>query len=363
MFAEARPDRAARFPLGHAHMPRLPLLALVLLLAPVRARAQTPDNKPPVLNPDTLAAAVSREYPPELIKRQLGGVVRVRLRVTPQGTVDSAQLAIPTGDTALDAAAVRVAHALRFTPARRGGEPVALWAVMPIEFRVPAKVVPNLKKQGQVQRLDLVNAQALTEAMRTRYPEGAGALGLLAHVTLRLAVDSAGLVQRVALDSTSCSDYFDRAATELAGTMRFPVRATGDTATERLTAIALTFGPDSPWTGFPGDSVRRASFRDRTKFYTVAPVLINRDEVRALLASSYPVELRDRGVGGSVLVQVRIDEQGMPERRLVVRSSGACAIDMAALQVVAGMRFSPGLLDEKPVRVWVRLPIIYKISR
>ncbi len=355
-------------------MPRLSLLACLLLLASVRARAQTPDNRPPVLsNPDTLAAAIAREYPPELLKRQIGGVVHVRLHVTAEGAVDSASVATATGDTALDAAAVRVARSMRFTPALRDGGPVALWAVMPIEFRVPTTVVTDLKRRGPVRRLELANAEAVKDAMRARYPEAAGAIGLLAHVSLRLAVDSEGQVQRVALDSTSCFEYFDEAALQLAGTMRFPARSAGDTASERLTALALTFSPDSPWIAFPGDSTHgRSRFTlpgkaqggsrsDSSDHHTaVAPELINRDAVRALLLRSFPSDLREQRVGGDVFVDVLINEQGVPERRLVVRSSGVCALDMVALRVAAGMRFSPGQLDGKPRRVWIRLPVKFK---
>ncbi len=130
-----------------------------------------------------------------------------------------------------------------------------------------------------------------------------------------------------------------------------------------LTGIALTFSPDSPRNDFPGDSAPRGAPLDISAHHTTAsPELINRDEVRRLLIRYYPNELKEEGIGGDVLVDMRVDEQGLPDRRLVARSSGICRLDMAALRVVAGMRFSPAQRDGKPVRFWIRLPILYRSS-
>ena len=94
--------------------------------------------------------------------------------------------------------------------------------------------------------------------------------------------------------------------------------------------------------------------------YTVAPVLRNRDNVRAALARFYPPMLKDAGVGGETLIWLLIDEKGLVMKTQVKKSSGYAQLDDAALKVGAMMRFSPGLNRDLAVKVWAALPIVFK---
>ncbi len=95
--------------------------------------------------------------------------------------------------------------------------------------------------------------------------------------------------------------------------------------------------------------------------YTVSPEIRNRDEVRAALEREYPPLLRDAGVGGTVQVWFFIDAAGKLERTLVKVSSGHNALDEAALKVADLIRFTPALNRDKPVPVWISLPITFTV--
>jgi TonB family protein len=92
---------------------------------------------------------------------------------------------------------------------------------------------------------------------------------------------------------------------------------------------------------------------------TVAPALQNRAEVAAALSAMYPPMLRDGGVGGRATVWFHIDEAGRVMDTQLSRSSGYPALDEAALNVAAMMRFSPALNRYQKVAVWVELPIVF----
>ncbi len=93
--------------------------------------------------PDVLPAMANRQppfrYPAELYSKRVQGNVTLRLFVDSTGTVlaDSTRVEEGSGHDALDSAAVKGSRDLRFTPARRRGEAIAVSLLYPVYFRHP----------------------------------------------------------------------------------------------------------------------------------------------------------------------------------------------------------------------------------
>lgn len=96
--------------------------------------------------------------------------------------------------------------------------------------------------------------------------------------------------------------------------------------------------------------------------YTVKPMLLNAEEVRAVLVKLYPPMLRDAGLGGTVLVWVFVDDHGVVRRSVVKNTSGLEALDSASLKVTSRMRFSPAQNRDVKVPVWVQIPIAFSVQ-
>jgi periplasmic protein TonB len=94
---------------------------------------------------------------------------------------------------------------------------------------------------------------------------------------------------------------------------------------------------------------------------TVPPALLNTAEVQRALERSYPRQLRDAGIGDTVLVHFFIDEQGTVLRRQLPRPGSYPAFGEAALDVAAVMRFSPAWNRDRKVAVWVQIPIVFVV--
>ena len=95
--------------------------------------------------------------------------------------------------------------------------------------------------------------------------------------------------------------------------------------------------------------------------YTVAPSILNRDEVVRAMVREYPALLRDAGIGGTVRVYFFIDENGQVRDTRIDQSSGHAALDEAALAVADVYRFSAALNRDKKVPVWVSFPITFQV--
>ncbi|HET7233038.1 MAG TPA: TonB family protein [Longimicrobium sp.] len=100
------------------------------------------------------------------------------------------------------------------------------------------------------------------------------------------------------------------------------------------------------------------------------PALANRSEVQRALWHRFPRALRSSGSDGSVTVRFKILENGRvdPETVEAIESSvpeaAARAETEAAAELVAeGMRFDPALIDGRPVKVWVTIPITFHSAR
>ncbi len=78
--------------------------------------------------------SVERHYPELLRRAGIEGTVQIYVYIDDDGEVLNAQVKESSGDPRLDEAAVRAAREFEFTPALDGGEPTAVWILLPISF-------------------------------------------------------------------------------------------------------------------------------------------------------------------------------------------------------------------------------------
>lgn len=84
--------------------------------------------------PRPLLGQVPIEYPLHMWDQDMEGETLLRVRVDDTGVVDSVEVLTSSGYSSFDSAAVAGARALRFTPARRDGERIEVWAQVPVRF-------------------------------------------------------------------------------------------------------------------------------------------------------------------------------------------------------------------------------------
>src|SRR5690606_5351779 len=104
--------------------------AVVLAVATLWGCSESPPEVPP-----RQTSPSNFQYPEELWNAGVEGETIVELYVSEVGTVDSARVNRTSGHEAFDAAAVQGAHRLRFEPARRGSDSVAVRVRLPVQFQ------------------------------------------------------------------------------------------------------------------------------------------------------------------------------------------------------------------------------------
>jgi TonB family protein len=95
------------------------------------------DELPRLTNARELSRVLASNYPPALRGVTAAGVVTVRMRVLPDGIVDTASITVvSTTDERFNEATIRSVGVLRWRPAKVQGRPVAFWVDFPIRWTV-----------------------------------------------------------------------------------------------------------------------------------------------------------------------------------------------------------------------------------
>src|SRR5206468_11520371 len=75
-------------------------------------------------------------YPASARRLGIQGTTMLRVHVLVDGRVGDVVVQETAGHPDLDQAAAEAVRRWRFDPARRGNDPVAMWVVLPVEFRL-----------------------------------------------------------------------------------------------------------------------------------------------------------------------------------------------------------------------------------
>jgi periplasmic protein TonB len=76
----------------------------------------------------------------------------------------------------------------------------------------------------------------------------------------------------------------------------------------------------------------------------------------------YPSLARRRGLEGTVLIEVWLDENGKQTKRILARSSGVSLLDKTALKAIAKWRFSAYVENGRALAHRVHIPIRFKLD-
>lgn len=90
----------------------------------------------------------------------------------------------------------------------------------------------------------------------------------------------------------------------------------------------------------------------------VEPVPLNMEEVYSMIG--YPPAAKKKNIQGKVVLQVQIDERGNYLKHRVLKNPHPLLTEAVVAQI-DHLRFSPAIMDHKPIKVWVTIPFDFKL--
>jgi protein TonB len=76
----------------------------------------------------------------------------------------------------------------------------------------------------------------------------------------------------------------------------------------------------------------------------------------------YPEIARKAGIEGRVIVNVLVNTDGRVEETKILKSLGHSGCDEAAIKAIRSVRWKPAKQRDRPVKVWVGIPVIFKLK-
>ncbi len=117
---------------------------------------------------------------------------------------------------------------------------------------------------------------------------------------------------------------------------------------------------DSP---YKGDGSSAVPGKDKTTFYSAGGAVTEaKPNYLRNPAPAYPLEARQKGWQGTVILKVDVDKSGRPTHIEKEQSSGFGILDDSALHAVRKWKFMPAKIGGIPVESMVRVPVKFEIE-
>ena len=212
---------------------------------------------------------------------------------------------------------------------------------------------------------------ALARALERAYPANYRDNGIGATVLLHIFIDEEGTVRNAEVAESSGHQGLDEAALSVTDVMDFEPALNRGEAVPVWVQIPITFNAREGDAASPASDpeARRTEARapdldtpeDGPHFtpHDQAPRIVNQSEVSRLLSEAHPSELREAGIGGTVLLHTFIDENGVVLDAEVAEGSGHEGLDQAGLDVAYDFEYEPARNRGETVPVWVQVPVTF----
>lgn len=85
-------------------------------------------------------------------------------------------------------------------------------------------------------------------------------------------------------------------------------------------------------------------------------------EPLAPIKPKYPEIAQEAGIEGTVVVQVFVDAKGRVKETIILKGIPNTGLDEAAIDAIRAVRFKPAKQRERPVGVWISIPVNFRLK-
>jgi TonB family protein len=209
------------------------------------------------------------------------------------------------------------------------------------------------------------NSPDAAEFVFKHYPPMLRAAGVGGTVRVRATMHASGNVDGFEVVGTSGHKALDEAGLKVARDMKvYPSMKFADGQESQNVDFLFEFDPKmNVRTRAPLKVSEMAPGPKQVNVDKVTgPTLNNTKEMIRELIDNYPPVLRDAGIGGSVLLLVRVNPDGTLRDAKIKDSSGHAALDQAALKVARKMKFQPAAGQSSIPDGWFPAPVLFVSS-
>jgi len=197
-----------------------------------------------------------------------------------------------------------------------------------------------------------LNVEEFATVLGETYPGGVPDAGVVPSVHVRFIVDANGTGRAFRI-LTSTDSALHAPALAALSILRFaPAEIDGRPVHVRVD-LPIRWqvpppAPQAPEVDAPPASGSEVIERE--------PMILNGNSLRDAMYREYPEWLKSAESRGTVIVRMRVSAEGIPEH-VQIGSSTNPDFNAASLRAVRFIRFRPAALEDRPVAVWVEIPL------
>ena len=201
-----------------------------------------------------------------------------------------------------------------------------------------------------------LNAEEMAAALYSAYPPHLREAGINGSVVVSMVIGPDGQPRELQVISATDTAFAAPTVTVVSQLRFSPAQVGGQAVPVRLVApIGWEAGPAPETVAEPDSGVYEVDAVE------VPPRPRNVEQLQRALERLYPPDLRDLGAMGTVEVRFRVDEEGNVQVPVIQQSTDP-RFNSATLAAIQVLRFIPARVNGKPVKVWVCVPIQWKLD-
>jgi TonB family protein len=197
-----------------------------------------------------------------------------------------------------------------------------------------------------------LNVDEFAAGLAERYPGGVPDSGVVPSVHVRFIVDANGTGREFHILASTDSALHAPALAALSLLRFAPAEIDGRPVHVRVELPIRwqvpTTAPQAPEVAAPP--------APKEEIVERMPMILNVRSLRDAMNREYPEWLKPTGMRGTIVVRMRVNAEGVPGEGQI-KSSTNPEFNAASLRAVRVVRFRPAALDDRPVAVWVELPL------
>ncbi len=215
---------------------------------------------------------------------------------------------------------------------------------------VPADIVYDQQSVTVLPRP--LNVDEFAAVLGDTYPGGTPEAGVVPSVHVRFIVDTSGTGREFNIIASTDSALHAPALAALSILRFAPAEVDGRPVNVRV-ELPIRWQVPAPAAQAPEVAAPPAP---KEEIVEREPMVLNVRSLRDAMNREYPEWLKPTGMRGTVVVRMRVSAEGVPGEGQI-KSSTNPEFNAASLRAVRVVRFRPAALDDRPVAVWVELPL------
>lgn len=216
----------------------------------------------------------------------------------------------------------------------------------------------KLQKADESGFIEVDKAPKLISQLSPEYPKSAKLAGIEGKVYLKLLIDEEGNVAKAKIEQ-GVKEMLDNSALAAAKKAKFSPAMIKDKPVKVWVVLPIAFKLSTEYKDVSG--LNNSTINGEEPDINTSQRVDKYPKMIEGATPVYPEIAKEKKITGKVYVKILIDEQGNPQKAIVIKSESEL-FNQSAVDAAMKSKFTPAVDKGNPVAVWIVLPYKYDLG-